>query len=165
MCTHDSRHTGEIKRDPAPVRSSLRRRSVAGQSASARPVCQVCQEETRPADGTFCTADSEPSAHFVRVRVCGACLVGHVTTELEKLGDAGRLRAHRNTGGRIRCVCFGGGRSACTGSESESYTDKSLALHVNDEPFEQYRAKQDEVVEQRHWEAAQAMIAAKARAA
>jgi hypothetical protein len=61
------------------------------------------------------------------------------------------------------CVCFGGGRSACTGS----YTDKSLALNVNDELFEQYRAKQDEVVEQRHWdsEAAQAMIAAKARAA
>jgi hypothetical protein len=118
-------------------------------------VCQVCQEETRPADGTFCTA--EPSAHFV----CGACLVGHVTSELEKLVDADRLRAHRKTGGRIRCVCFGGGRSACTGS----YTDKSLALHVNDELFERYRAKQDEVVEQRHWEAAQAMIAAKARAA
>ena len=120
-----------------------------------RPVCQVCQEETRPADGTFCTA--EPSAHFV----CGACLMGHVTSELEKLVDADRLRAHRKTGGRIRCVCFGGGQSACTGS----YTDKSLALHVKDELFERYRAKQDEVVEQRHWEAAQAMIAAKARAA
>jgi hypothetical protein len=117
-------------------------------------VCQVCQEETRPADGTFCTA--EPSAHFV----CGACLVGHVTSELEKLVDADRLRAHRKTGGRIRCVCFGGGQSACTGS----YTDKSLALHVNNELFERYRAKQDEVVEQRHWEAAQVMIAAKARA-
>jgi hypothetical protein len=46
-------------------------------------------------------------------------------------------------------------------------------LHVNDELFEQYLANfflkqgdsDSEVVEQRHWEAAQAMIAAKARAA
>ena len=43
----------------------------------------------------------------------------------------------------------------------------SAKLHtcVNNELLERYRAKQDEVVEERHSEAAQVMIAAKARAA
>ena len=104
-----------------------------------RQTCDVCFDKSP--EGVGCTG---PSSHFM----CSKCVEHHVQTILQDLipGPAAseqRLERHRAQGGRIKCV-----QPEC----EAFYSDTALARALPDAVFGQYRAAQDEVVEQRVFE-------------
>jgi serine/threonine protein kinase len=129
-----TRLTEDLQCELEALRLQAERQQAAHQEAQRE--CVVCYDQSP--QGVGCEG---PSSHFI----CSDCAPRQVQTILQQISPGAyasdqRLECHRAQGGRIKCVL-----PDCEAFYSETW----LARALPDDVFRQYRAAQDEVVEQR----------------
>jgi len=99
----------------------------------AQDTCIVCYDKVERSQGLGCERNA---LHFV----CTNCAPREVQRILQEIQEPTQLERHREQGGRIKCV-----QPDC----DAMYAEPALARVLPDELFVQYRAAQDNVMEQR----------------
>jgi len=121
----------DLQREMQGLRLQADQQAAARQEAQS--TCNICYDKVERSQGLGC---ENSTLHFV----CAECAPREVQRILQEIREPTQLERHREQGGRIKCV-----QPGC----DAMYAEPALARVLSDELFVQYRAAQDNVVEQR----------------